>query len=791
MITLTHRRRGAERPSQPTPWPGAQPVLAAVVALLAVAACTAISWFVESPPAPLPAAAPTSDFSAERAWTHLERIAGGEPTPIGSAAGDAVRDHLVAELSALGLAVEVQRGAGLEVLGTVAAGRVENVIATLPGTASTGRLLLGAHYDSTFSGPGASDDKASVAAVLEAARALAAGPRLRNDIVLLLTDGEEPGLLGASAYVRQHPDGRVPGVFLNWEGPGNAGSSAVFQTSAGAAGIVAALADDARYPVGDSLVPSLLHLLSNHTDLNVLSDAGYEGLAFGFVDGRAYYHSAQDTVANFDPASLQQHGGNLLALARSFGERDLAELFADSDATFFTVFGEVVAYPNGAVGPLAVVALAAVVGLGALARRRGLTTVPRLLAGAAAGLLPLASAAVAGTGLWELLVWIQPGYAAMAAGDPYQPLLYRLAIGALAAAVVLAWFVALRRRIGGTGMAIGGLLWPALIGVALAWAAPGMAFAATVPALLAACGGLVALAIAGTRPLLALAACTAGVAPAVLVLLNTARSTLQGGGIAMGGAGALLVALAGLVVLPLLVVALPTGRAGRRAAVLLPGLAALLAVALTASGLAVDRFDARHPLPTHLLYVLDADAGTARWVSTDAQPHDWVRRHAPDEAVGDGAPLPYWTRARWTGPADVAPLAAPELTVLDSRPAGGATVVDLRLRSPRDAEVLTLHADRPVDHVEVSGTGVPAVAGSPQAAEPGGPGPFLLQFYDAPPDGITVRLTVTDPAGLRLTLSDYTAVLSGLPGFTPRPPELTRSTMHDSDLAVVTRNYRL
>lgn len=50
-------------------------------------------------------------------------------------------------------------------------------------------------------GPGASDDAAAVAAMLETVRALG-DVELRNDLVFLMTDGEEDGVLGAEAFVR-------------------------------------------------------------------------------------------------------------------------------------------------------------------------------------------------------------------------------------------------------------------------------------------------------------------------------------------------------------------------------------------------------------------------------------------------------------------------------------------------------------------------------------------------------------------------------------------------------------
>ena len=62
-----------------------------------------------------------------------------------------------------------------------------------------------AHYDSVPSSPGAGDNAASVAAILEAIRALKAGSALRNDLIVLFTDGEELGLLGAKGFVETYP----------------------------------------------------------------------------------------------------------------------------------------------------------------------------------------------------------------------------------------------------------------------------------------------------------------------------------------------------------------------------------------------------------------------------------------------------------------------------------------------------------------------------------------------------------------------------------------------------------
>jgi acetylornithine deacetylase/succinyl-diaminopimelate desuccinylase-like protein len=146
-------------------------------------------------------------FSAQRAYAELQQIAGPEPTPIDSTGSDAVRDHLATASCAAGLSVEMHTGVGSRTFhSTTVAGRVHNVIGTLPGYDSTGQVIVAAHYDTTFGSPGASDDKSSVAAMMETARALASGGPLGNDIVMIFTDGEEQG---CSALHRSSPNTRA------------------------------------------------------------------------------------------------------------------------------------------------------------------------------------------------------------------------------------------------------------------------------------------------------------------------------------------------------------------------------------------------------------------------------------------------------------------------------------------------------------------------------------------------------------------------------------------------------
>ena len=129
------------------------------------------------PPRAVPADAPAAEFASGRAVVHVRAMARA-PHPMGSAENDRVRDYLVAQLRELGLEPEVQEASAVTP-GTFphVAGRVRNVLARLPGSGGTGRaVLLAAHYDSVPTGPGASDDVAGVAALLETLRALRSSP---------------------------------------------------------------------------------------------------------------------------------------------------------------------------------------------------------------------------------------------------------------------------------------------------------------------------------------------------------------------------------------------------------------------------------------------------------------------------------------------------------------------------------------------------------------------------------------------------------------------------------------
>jgi Zn-dependent M28 family amino/carboxypeptidase len=81
-----------------------------------------------------------------------------------------------------------------------------NAIAEIPGTDKADEvIMLGGHLDSWHAATGATDNGIGVTVMMEAARILKAiGVEPRRTIRVALWGGEEQGLLGSQAYVKEH-----------------------------------------------------------------------------------------------------------------------------------------------------------------------------------------------------------------------------------------------------------------------------------------------------------------------------------------------------------------------------------------------------------------------------------------------------------------------------------------------------------------------------------------------------------------------------------------------------------
>ncbi|MFI6499776.1 M28 family peptidase [Nonomuraea typhae] len=739
------------------------------ISLFVLAALLAVTLVDLAPPAPRSS---TTGFSATRALGDVKEIAKA-PHPTGSPENDRVREHLVRRLTALSLDTRVHESVGVFPIkhdGLASVGRVRNIVATRPGTASTGRVILAAHYDSAPGAPGAGDDGAGIATLLEVARTLP--QNLRNDVIFLLTDAEEPGLLGAEAFARDNRfDGPV--VVLNHEARGVRGTVQMFRSAGPLAEVYGSAAP---HPSADSAFASLMAVMPNNTDFHVFDQAGWTGLDSAFIGGGAYYHTPLDDPAHLDPGSLQQMGDNALAVATALAGRDLRAPGSGA-SVFFTVPGGMIRYPGWLEIPVAALALALVAGLIVLLRRRGQVTLPRTLGAAGLSLVTVVLAGAWGYALWPLLKVLRPDYGAMFTGDPYRPWWYQAALLVFVAAIVLVCVVLFRRLTtprlatpppatparsvtppvpgsvtppvpgspvssshgGGderslTGPAAGALLLVALLGLLSALLLPGGSHGFAWPALFAALGWMVSLFL----PRGGLVALTLGLVPAAVMLGSTALTSLDIG-LRIGGViSAPHFALLLLLLLPILAFA-PRRRtvmafAPRRRTVL--AVLPVAAVALIAAGLVADRFDTAHPRQDAVAYAVDTAAKEARWGRFGGVSADSARFFGDVDMV--------------TSPAPVAPLRAPELTVLKDVTSGGTRTLTVRLTPAGPAPAVGLGVGKPGAKITVAGRDLGERSG--------------FTFHAPPAGGVEATLVV--PAGeTQIRIFQHAYDMSVIPGY--------------------------
>lgn len=699
--------------------------------LLLLTLITALVLWVQEPPAPVPARAPATVFSTERAMAHVRQLA-SVPHPPGTVEHDQTRDYLVATLTELGFTTVVQKTVAQreEGDGVLRLASVENVIAERRGSASTGTLLLAAHYDSHLTGPGAGDDAAGVAAVLEAARALGKGSS-KNTLRILITDAEEFGLLGARGYVDNQSE-KTPTLVLNFEARGGGGQVFMFETSSGNEPLIREFSAAAPYPHASSLMYALYKTLPNDTDLTIFKAAGMAGLNFAFVGRWPHYHSALDTPENLDPRSLQHHGEYALALTRRFLDTDLLELTrpAQGDAIYFDLLGRVmVFYPMVLTWPLTV--LGGLLFLMMLWRYRKEATARTSFLigfGLAGGTLILGGLVGAAFG-----VVVQPFRSGVPNRDPYGARAFELALLLLTLALlVLAWGKVLKRFEGRT-LALGTLTWWLLALLATTAKLPGATYLFFWPLLFA------LLALTSDRPFLAAVPALVLFAPvwhSLTLLLGFSLPPLLGILVAFG-------------LLPLL----PTLRLLVQPRVLAPT-AVLLLGGLIAFGVGALQ---KGPKVSTLTYLVDLDTAKAQWLSL-LPPNDWTRPLLGEKPEKDDwREVPVFT-------ASVPTIPVPELTATYDKNTLTLTV------PPRTLE-LHLQASTALKGLQWEGKPLPARS-------------HLIWF--APPEKLSFSLPAL--AGATLTIE---AATLGIPA-PPRPTGFIPASVDTlTDCTVVRRTLKL
>ena len=188
----------------------------------------------------------------------------------------------------------------IEILNTIHPDQTSmNVVAEIPGGDRKDEVvMLGAHIDSWHAGLGATDNATGVAVMMEAVRVLQTlGVKPRRTIRIALWGGEEQGLLGSKAYVREHfgsfesPKQEFPALsaYVNLDsGTGRVRGASVFGPSQSAA------------VLRQALLP--------FADLGVVGVNSTQNRGYGGTDTASFNQAGLPTVNLYqDPIEYSSH----------------------------------------------------------------------------------------------------------------------------------------------------------------------------------------------------------------------------------------------------------------------------------------------------------------------------------------------------------------------------------------------------------------------------------------------------------------------------------------------------
>ncbi len=575
---------------------------------------------------------PAQEFSLARALDHL-KIISEKPHFVSSPAHSEVREYLVSQLEKLGLEVEIQE---TQVLGQKnrTGTKVRNILTRIKGSEPGKALLLLSHYDSEVSTSyGASDAGSGVVTILESVRAfLEQGIPPKNDIIVLISDAEELGLLGAQAFVDKHPWSKDVGLVLNFEARGSGGPCVMFvETNQGNEKLIRAFDQvNSSRPFSNSLFYSIYKLLPNDTDLTIFREnANIQGYNFAFIDDHFDYHTAQDTFDRLDRNTLQHQASYLMPALAYFSMTDLNDLSADTDLIFFNFPGAgLISYPFSWVYPMCFMGLLTLLVLVAWGTKKQVLSLRDM----AMGFIPLLiSLTVIGLGSfygWKLLLKIHPGYREIYHGFTYNGHLYIIGFVSLALWFTVWVYQKYLKKRSAVNLFFAPLVVWILINFAVAAYLPGAGFF-----IISFFTGLVVFGLSILKPddsskkvIIATVLCL----PMLLLMVPLIELFPIALGLKMVLIAALISSLILLLLLPIW-----SSYDGLRN---LNKLFLITAILVFASASYTSGFDKDSKRPDSILYVRDEASSKGYWRSRDLQTDEFTRQFLGENPVREGLP---------------------------------------------------------------------------------------------------------------------------------------------------------
>lgn len=209
-----------------------------------------------------------------------------------------------------------------------------NVVAEIPGADKAGEIvMLGGHLDSWHAATGATDNAIGSSMMMEAARIIQAlGLKPRRTIRVALWSGEEQGLLGSQAYVKQHfgsfedpkPEFASLDCYFNIDsGTGRVRGASVFGPPDAAAILRRALDPFADLGVAGA-VPSTSRAVGG-TDSTSFSNAGLAGIGLQQdpIEYQSHtWHTTLDTYERVVPEDVRNAATVIAAAVWQVANRD-------------------------------------------------------------------------------------------------------------------------------------------------------------------------------------------------------------------------------------------------------------------------------------------------------------------------------------------------------------------------------------------------------------------------------------------------------------------------------------
>ncbi|PLW33163.1 hypothetical protein PCANC_11091 [Puccinia coronata f. sp. avenae] len=204
-------------------------------------------------------------------------------------------------------------------------------------------VLVNAHLDSTLPSPGAADDVAGVAVMLEAIRIITQSPDwpMHNGIVFLFNGAEESLQDASHMFITKHPLKDIVRAVINLEACGTAGQEILFQATS--TEMIEAYSKVPR-PFGSVIASEVFRtgLIASDTDFRQFVQYGnLTGLDMAIMQNSYLYHSSQDIPSKIEPGAVQHMGENTMALLKHLtsSAADLTHIKPASTTVFFSGLG--------------------------------------------------------------------------------------------------------------------------------------------------------------------------------------------------------------------------------------------------------------------------------------------------------------------------------------------------------------------------------------------------------------------------------------------------------------------